>query len=40
VAPRSAALAVLGLNQPELQPSSHRTFAITQDVAVLVWTGA
>ncbi len=38
--PRSAALAVLGMSRPELQATSHRTFTVTQDVAVLVWTGA
>jgi hypothetical protein len=38
--PRSAALAVLGVSRPVLTPVSHRTFSISQDVAVLVWTGA
>lgn len=38
--PRSPALAVLTISRPELSPTSHRTFTITVDVAVLVWTGA
>jgi hypothetical protein len=38
--PKSAALAVLTMTRPVLMPVSHRTFTITVDVAVLVWTGA
>lgn len=38
--PRSPALAVLTISRPEMSPTSHRTFSITVDVAVLVWTGA
>ena len=38
--PRSAALAVLTISRPVMTPASHRTFSISVDVAVLVWTGA
>lgn len=40
VPPRGAALPVLGLTRATLEPWGHRTFSITQDVAVLVWTGS
>lgn len=40
VPPRSSALAVLSTSRPVLSPASHRSFTITIDVAVLVWTGA
>lgn len=37
--PRGAPLAVLSTTRPELNPASHRTFTVSVEVAVLLWTG-
>lgn len=38
--PKSAALAAMSTSRPEMVPASHRSFSVSIEVAILVWTGA